>query len=382
MRQFLADQGAESLSFALVTLALGMLLILPLLATVGVSLRVTKSAEALLRSQYASDAGAEYGLWKIANDPLFQQTLIANEGTPQSVSMPQSINGETPSVRAVYVATEVTGGGSSTFEWAIWAGSETQNNTVNISGSGHRIYGGVHSNHKIRVAGSWHYVYGPVRYVTSLSISGSGHRIPYTGEPEQIDIPQPFPLSWDMADFEPGGLYSTDPNYHYHSGNWNIDRNGEVIEEGIHYVTARFRIRARNVVGHNVTIVARNIIDIQEPDYSFSPYIPNLTFFTDRSASSNVVTFSAGGDTGGITYAPQGRISLQDSAGTIYGAFLGNAVQIQDSGRTIRIPDITIPGGQTCGVYDIESSSGDITTTVRVRRCEGEDWEVLAWYLE
>jgi hypothetical protein len=105
-------------------------------------------------------SGIEYAIWKLTHDSSFRQTLLDNEDVVQSLTLPGDVNGNTPTVQAVCVSKQVTGGGGggeggvSTLPWAVWANSQTANNTVKNSGSGHVIRGGVHSNNTIQISGA------------------------------------------------------------------------------------------------------------------------------------------------------------------------------------------------------------------------------------
>lgn len=384
LRRNLTDQHAESLVLALMALALGTLLVSPLLAHLGASLRATETAEASLHGQYSTDAGAEYTLWKIANDAAFRQTLIADQGTPHSVPLSLSVNGEIPTVQAVCVMTETATGGSSSLEWAIWAGSETADDTVKISGAGHTVQGGVHSNHKIKVSGPGHKFYGIVEYVTSYTEAGW---TPFFDPDEDNPRPttaQPFPITWEMADFESGGSYATaaqaEGRYTEHD-DWTVSGAGTVVPEGLHYCTGDVDFSGAGLVAHNVTVVARGNITVSGAGLVFAPYVPGLTFFTDKSSTSDVVSLSGAGNVGGTTYAPNGKISLSGAGGIVHCAFLGDVVEISGSVATVILPDIPIPSDCTCGIFDIRSTSGSTTTTVRMKWCDNGDLDVLSWHV-
>jgi len=109
LRRLAWFERGDSLPFALVVLAVGALLVGVLLFRISSSLKTLVTFDAGLRARYSSDAGVEYAVWRIAHEPTLRQTLIASQGTPQIIDMPLAVNAITPTVQAVCVVT-VSGG--------------------------------------------------------------------------------------------------------------------------------------------------------------------------------------------------------------------------------------------------------------------------------
>ena len=105
LQQILGGQRGVSLPLALIAVAIGTLLIFPVLAYVSTGYRTTVKARRTLLSQYTDDAGVEYGMWVIAKDEAFRQTLVDNLGVPQAIVAPGPVNGITPTIEAVCVVT-------------------------------------------------------------------------------------------------------------------------------------------------------------------------------------------------------------------------------------------------------------------------------------
>ena len=97
-RTILRSEGGKSLPAALITLAVGSLLITPFLAFVSSRSLGTSSASTVMASQYSADAGIEYGIWSVLNDSAFRSQVEANLGIPQALSFPGTLNGYTPTI--------------------------------------------------------------------------------------------------------------------------------------------------------------------------------------------------------------------------------------------------------------------------------------------
>lgn len=392
LRRLLAGEEGLSLLFALLAISVGTLLVGPLLAQVSSSYRVTTATEETLHESYSSDAAAEYGLWKLTNDPELQQTLLANLGSAQTLTVPADVNGMAATVQIVALEGEAAGGesgGGANVTWVIWANSQTRNSTVQITGSGHRVYGGIHSNFKIKISGSGNWIYGPVEYVSSYSESGSGNGFT-PGPPDnpvQAEVGT-FPIAWNIADYRPGGAraLAAGEDYYTHA-KWTVSGSGVTVPPGLHYCTGKVSFSGSGLTGTNVTVVSEDTIDVSGSGISFTPYEPGLTFFSPKSATSNVISISGSGNnnTGGSVYAPNGRVSLTGSGGTIAGVFVGDTVDVSGSGATFLLADVEIPvtgGGETgCGVYDLLAAGGGANTYVRVQVCDGE-LDILSWYVD
>jgi hypothetical protein len=327
--------------------------------------------------------------------------LLANIGSAQTLAVPAEVNGLAATVQVVALQGETSGGeggggsggGGSNVTWAIWANSQTHNNTVQITGSGHRVYGGIHSNYKIKISGSGNWVYGPVEYVVSYSESGSGNGFT-PGPPDnpvQAEVGA-FPITWNIADYRPGGARAVAAGTSYYThAKWTVSGSGVTITPGLHYCTGKVSFSGSGLIGANVTVVSEDTIDVSGSGLNFSPYEPGLTFFSPKSSTANVISISGSGNnnTGGSVYAPNGKVSLTGSGGSISGVFVGDVVDISGSGATFLLADVEIPSsggggsgeGSGCGIYDLLAAGGGTSTHVRVRICDGE-LDILSWYVD
>jgi len=98
----LSAQEGQSLPLALIVLAIGALLIPPFLAYISTNLLASRVTEEGMKEQYAADAGVEYALWKLINDPNFLELASSSTaGNPVSVHMPTSVNAIMPEVTVI-----------------------------------------------------------------------------------------------------------------------------------------------------------------------------------------------------------------------------------------------------------------------------------------
>ncbi len=124
---------AKSLPAALITLAVGSMLLTPFLSFVSARSLGTGAAEETFNEQYAADAGIEFGIWNLLNTPAFRSQVDINAGVPQALAFPGSLNGYTPTI-------SVTG-----IPIGSWYLRQSTLNTVNRGGDlaydgGNRVY--------------------------------------------------------------------------------------------------------------------------------------------------------------------------------------------------------------------------------------------------
>ncbi len=94
----LKQESGRSLPAALITLAVGSMLLTPFLSFVSTRSLGTRAATETFNEQYASDAGVEFGIWSLLNNTAFRTQVDINAGIPQPLAFPGSINGYTPTL--------------------------------------------------------------------------------------------------------------------------------------------------------------------------------------------------------------------------------------------------------------------------------------------
>lgn len=104
------NQLGGSLPAALLALALGVILLVPLFSHVSGRMIASRSSQDVAGDQYATDAGVEYGVWKLRNDPTFRSTVDSSPLTPFTV---------TPAVQVNGVLTATTASALYTLSWSV-----------------------------------------------------------------------------------------------------------------------------------------------------------------------------------------------------------------------------------------------------------------------
>ncbi len=386
------EERGDMLPFALVAVMIGVLLIGPLLVHVSSSHFTTRASGVMMERQYTSDAGAEYGIYRLQTDSALRQALIDTPFVPLPLDWPAdegssiTVNQQVPVVEVVCLGTLVPC--TEKLNWVLWAGSDSGNQTIQTTGQGHTIIGNMHSNHNIVISGSGHAINGTITYVGD-----------YTG-PEEFDRDKvntivALPFAWSIADFdlERDGKYAqaadAEGKYYRHVGNWNCCGPNSVIPPGLYYVTGKATVSGR---GEGVTIVSEDSISVSGSDIYFTPYVDDpvpLVFLVDNSNSSKGVDISGSGRIEGVAYAPRGLLSLTGSGGTIYGAFLGAFVKVAGEGARIELTDIDIIVDCPPGVdmdaprwYDVRSTVDGMVTTARLWHGIDGSWRILSWFVE
>ena len=378
-----SEQGV-SLALALVALAFGVLLVTPMLSHVSTNLSASRAVEQNMREQYSSDAGAEYGLWKLENVPGFSDQVEAAGRTGITVTLPSRVNSLDPVVRVVKAGQEL--------EYALWGDSTTCNTNIEWTGSGNVVNGDLHTNTGLRLIGQGNILNGAVEYVTDIQVHGSTIYIPPPPHNPVLADVQPIPIEWYMSDYDDPTAVGTPAHtaaqlghYHHIEGDFDVNTSGTVLH-GLYYVTGGIHMNGNDITG-NVTFVARGEIMVNGTDIVFTPYCDQLTFFTDLELAVNlrcvqaVISLIGSGNCsiGGVAYAPNGQISVSGS-GTMGGSFLGDSVDLAGSGLTISLPDPLggYPAG--CVAYDVLSEAAECSTLARVVRC-GTAFYVRSWWI-
>jgi hypothetical protein len=388
--RFVREERGDMLPFALVALMVAALLMAPLLAHISSGHRTVDEGREVMRRHYASDAGVEYALHVLQSDADLRQQLRAEEKPVITLDAPTTVNDETPVVEIIYAGQMAVGQSEASMvplDWVLWADSLDANHTIQTTGSGHTIYGDVHSNHIIFISGSGHVIHGDVSYVTSFS--GGGVSI-VPGPAEQVEVLS-RPISWTLAHFAPDGdiaLAAAAEGMYYHHESWPYDGAGAVVPEGLHYVTGPVSMQGSSIIRPNVTIVATEDITLSGSNVEYTPYITNTAPLVFFSAHQDINLSGSNVRIRGVSYAPQGEISLTGSGGVIQGAFIGGVVKVAGSGAQIELESILVPDHDAdpatnfAQLYDVRSTAGGTVTTARLRHDVDGSWRILSWDIE
>ena len=88
VRRFLAGSSpGRSLPAALITVAVGSILMTPFLSFVSSRSLGTGAAGETFNEQYAADAGVEFGAWSLLNNPTFRSQVDLNIGSSPGLGL-------------------------------------------------------------------------------------------------------------------------------------------------------------------------------------------------------------------------------------------------------------------------------------------------------
>lgn len=92
-RRITNGSSGQALPLALVALAVGAVLVAPFLTNVSVNLLASRKTDEAILDYYSADAGVEWGLWRLKNDPTLTTSTTYSEAPLQPT--PASINADT-----------------------------------------------------------------------------------------------------------------------------------------------------------------------------------------------------------------------------------------------------------------------------------------------
>lgn len=363
-----------SLPFALVAVMIGTLLLIPLLRFMLSRHATAQMYRSVLEARYTNDAAIEYVIQRLKTDNTLRQALLDQRGTALAITdVPGPVNDITPVVEAVLVNPRP-------WPWAMWAGSE-----VIIEGNNTIVDGGVHGNGDVTINGNNTHITGTVSAGNDVEIGGSNVTI--TGETIE-GLTQEWPVSWNIADFQPGGVWAAkaaaEGKYYFHAGDWAPSKK-EDLPSGLHYATGNVVINSSQVVWDQVTIAALGTIRFSQTanqDNLVTPYVPGLVLFSNSNATDAIyIDSNKFQSTAGVCYAPSGTINLAGNKTSFTGAFVANRIIVSKNTLFTEVPfNMSVP--EACSIYDIRAVSRERTAVARVRYCEDNIPVVSAWWSE
>ncbi len=365
-----SDEKGEILITALIVMAVGVLLIMPVLHFVSTRHNQTRRVELSMGGQYAQDAGIEYAIWKIETDTAFRQTLINNPGTPYTLPMVATVNGVTPTLQVVRLQPTL-------WTYSIWV-----SDTLTINANNTKVYGDIHSNGSIYDNKNGTEIYGDVSYVDTCSAT------PAFAHAQQVprkDIPEPF----HIEDFRPGGAWAVRAQAEGKYYQYSSLSVGATLAQGLHYVTGNVQLTDSNNVMTGITIVAEGTISVNQTANKvtfINPYVPGLLFFTN-STNSKAIFVDGNKEAffeGGLMYAPRGTVEIAGNSLTTAGWFLAKAMMITKNNLTVNnnviAPSAGIDLGLSDPIYDVRATTPSGTTTARVEQ-SSTGLHIVAWHL-
>ncbi len=243
---------------------------------------------------------------------------------------------------------------------AIFGISDTCDNSVDISGAGQTITGGVTSNSDIDFTGGGQPVVitGDLNAVGDVEIDTSKVTVNGTATGGVPHIDNPLSIV-DIADYAPGGgIYEALPDdmVHYYSGDFSPARDS--VLSGLYFAEGDVKISKSDNVRWGplgATIVSRGVMDIHVDKgvppvyytellslgYTDLP-VAGFIFFSTAgnkgctgNASNNAISYTGDINTTGVVYGPNGVVDSSFPNVTYIGAVIGWRVKMSGSSATI-----------------------------------------------
>jgi hypothetical protein len=128
-----AREQGQALPLALIALAVGVVLVTPFLTIVSVNVIASRHAEEAIADRYSADAGIEWGLWRLKNDPTLTTSTTYTEAPLQPT--PAAVNGTSFPTTEISFVTGVGASETITPSWQTGADAKCYPMTSTNSGS-------------------------------------------------------------------------------------------------------------------------------------------------------------------------------------------------------------------------------------------------------
>lgn len=255
--------------------------------------------------------------------------------------------------------------------YALFAGGQCGQNTLDWSGSDNSVTGGVHSNDGIDVSGSNNTINGSTTSTSGISDGGGGNLY---NPPATTTSVQPWPQNFDVDDFVPvseGGNASVEATvgstfYHFYDG--KIDSgvlssegwiSGTTIDPGVYVATDDIDLSDSGLTGTVTFVTApdaegKGIITLSGSNHDLDPYYQSLLLFSDAWKGNPGYPWDppppdhpdcfdpaiklSGSDHNweGIMFAPRGLVELSGSTNVgIQGSIIAYTIRLNGSTQQI-----------------------------------------------
>ncbi len=207
-----------------------------------------------------------------------------------------------------------------------------------VSGNANELLGPVHSNKNWKLSGNAN-TFGDVTYAGSNVQTNMPNW--FTSGPTDNDTAYDWPLTvFNINDYKPGGIYSSDPNY-YSANKFNFSNNNYTIPDGIYYAEEEITLSGQHQTCNACTFVVGDPdgkISFSGNHHTLSPYINNLLILAEgKECTSDVVAYSGNNHIWkGIVYSPYGQLQMSGNASnTVDGCLWG--AQVKFSGNSLMV---------------------------------------------
>ena len=203
---------------------------------------------------------------------------------------------------------------------ALWANSNGADTAMETTSGAVTVTGLTHTNDDFRIRGGAKSFTGPTEYVRTLDVGGAGA----TFVPPAVKTAiKPFPLTFPIVDYRPGGRAAVEagPAYHDMSGScgsdgfWHVV--GSTLDSGIYYATCGVKLNG-NPLGGTITVAAEGDIQVSGSGAFFDPYIDGLLFLSYSTSTTAIKVDASGSTFFGYSFAQRGRIALTGSSDKFY----------------------------------------------------------------
>ena len=235
-----------------------------------------------------------------------------------------------------------TGGGI-----ALWADRDAGSGGLVWSASSTVAQGLVHSNRDLRVSGSKNSLLAGTEHGRQLRVTGSKNVI---DPPATKVAPSGLPVTFDIADYRPGGAAAQAAGADYidgtaecaSNGTWGWHSNKAQIPTGLYYVPCDVVISGARITG-SFTLVTEGTIDISASSLELGPaFTDDLLLFSNSTADHALKIAGSGSTFDGLLYTPGGGTMLTGSKHDVRCTILADTIDIKGSKHTLR-------GDPTCG---------------------------------
>ncbi|MDX2379117.1 MAG: cadherin-like domain-containing protein, partial [Acidimicrobiia bacterium] len=264
---------------------------------------------------------------------------------------------------------------------ALWANATDGGSGLSWSASKSAADGLVHANRDIRISGAKNQLLGGTEYGRELLVTGSDNII---DPPATMVAATEYPLSFDIADYRPGGAAAEAAGALFYDGTaecdgdgkWDRHSRGTEIVTGLHYVPCDVTISAAEITG-SFTLVAEGMISITGSRLALGPaFVDDLLLFTNSDAKDAIKIAGSRSDFDGVIFAPLGSATIAGSEHDLRCPVLANQISIKGSTHTFE-------GDPTCGVtignappsaeLDVYATDEDVVSSVAAPGVLGND---------
>ena len=226
-------------------------------------------------------------------------------------------------------------------------GQPSNTKVIDWSGGTYLVIGDIRSNSDLNMSGSNNTISNSTISTGSGAVSPAGLAGKATTPSSSFTTDtscEPYPVTFNIADYAPGGsqAVAAGANYHSIAGNSSLSTyvHSGVMDPGVYYVAGNVNFASPSVTA-NVTIVATGSIIISSGSSTWTPYAQGLLYYSnisDASAPGHIALNVSGSGSSwtGIIYAPNSGINMSGSSNaSLQGNLIGYTVKLSGSSLLI-----------------------------------------------